>query len=142
MTAKIILADKIQTRQLIFEAKGGILSARESKALEEYLAFSAKLYIGAIHGKLCCAWGLIPPTLISDQAYLWLFSTEAVDEYKFLFVRNSQRAIEEMLEEWPIITGFCDLTNARSMRWLRWLGATFGDPIPPMIPFTIRKSHG
>lgn len=138
MTAQIIVADKAATKQLIFESKGGILTDEESRTLEDYLTFSAKLYMGSISGKLVCAWGLIPPSLLSDQAYLWLFSTDAVEEHKFMFVRNSQRAVEEMLKEWPIITGFCDRNNLRSQRWLRWLGAVFGQPLQTMIPFEIR----
>lgn len=139
-TALIEVADRAKTKQLIFEAKGGILTDEESQTLEQYLIFSAKLYVGAIDGKLCCAWGLIPPSLLSDQAYLWLFSTELVEEHKFRFVRESQRAVEEMLKEWPLITGYCEHANARSMRWLRWLGAVFGPALKHMTPFEIRKS--
>lgn len=137
---EIYPANIAKTRQLIYDAKGGVLSNREAQTLEEYLTFSTKLYLGAIHGRLCCAWGLIPPTLLSDSAYLWLFSTPAIDEHKFLFVRASQRVIEDMLQEWPVITGFCDRSNARSIRWLRWLGAEFHYPGPTHIAFEIRKA--
>jgi hypothetical protein len=143
MTALIETLNKSQTRQLIFEAKGGILTNEESNTLEQYLTFSQRLYIGAVDGKLVCAWGLIPPSLLSDQAYLWLFSTEAVEEYKFLFVRNSQKAVQEMLKEYSVITGFCEIGNDRSIRWLRWLGAKFGEPVnAKMVPFEIRKRNG
>lgn len=142
MTALIIQADKAATKQLIFEAKGGILTNEESETLEQYLTFSAKLYMGSISGKLVCAWGLIPPSLLSDQAYLWLFSTEAVEEHKFAFVRNSQLAVEDMLKAWPLITGYCARDNDRSQRWLRWLGASFGHPLKTMLPFEIRAKHG
>ncbi len=124
MTALIELADKAKTRQLIFEAKEGILSVEEMEVLEQYLTFSAKLYIGSVDGKMCCAWGVVPPSLMSDRAYLWLFSTDVVEQYKFLFVRNSQKA-------------------TRSIRWLKWLGAKFGEPTKGkeawFRPFEIRK---
>jgi len=142
MTALIEMVDKVRTRQLIFEAKGGILTDEESRTLEKYLNFSARLCIGVIGDKLCCAWGLIPPSILSERAYLWLFTTEAVDEHKFIFVRNSQRAVQEMLEEWPVITGYCEIGNDRSIRWLRWLGAVFFDPQGKFLPFEIRKKNG
>src|SRR5712664_493386 len=94
MNPLIEIVDKAKTRQLIFEAKGGILTEEESKVLEQYLTFSAKLCIGSVDGKLCCAWGLIPPSMLSERAYLWLFSTELVGEHKFMFVRNSQIAVK------------------------------------------------
>jgi len=140
MTICIFSADKAKTRQLIYSAKGGSLTDKEMDTLEQYLCFSAKLYLGSIHGKLCCAWGLIPPSLLADSAYLWLFSTPAVDEHKFLFVRSSQRIIEEMLQEWPVLTGYCEHSNLRSMRWLKWLGARFGDVGPTHVSFEIRKA--
>lgn len=139
MTALIERADKHRIRQLIFETKGGRLTDSEITLLDEYLTFSERLYVGSIHGELCCAWGLVPPSLLSDRAYLWLFSTDAVEEYKFLFVRHSQRAVDEMLENWPVITGYCEIANPRSVRWLRWLGATFKEPVKGFIPFEIRK---
>ncbi len=139
MNAQIEIADKARTRRLIFEAKGGMLTDEESRVLEQYLTFSAKLCIGLIDDKLCCAWGVVPPSLLSDRAYLWLFTTDLVEQYKFLFVRRSQIAIKEMLEEWPVITGFCEIGNDRSLRWLRWLGAVFSEPSGKFLPFEIRK---
>jgi hypothetical protein len=139
MTVTVQTADRVAIHQLIFEAKGGILTSAESETLEEYLTFSERLYIGTIHGKMCCVWGLIPPTLLSDSAYLWLFSTDDVEAYKFLFVRHSQRAIESMLEEWPTIVGYCEFGKPRSIRWLRWLGATFGEPEKGFVSFQIRR---
>ncbi len=146
MTALIELADRVKTRQLIFEAREGMLTHEEMEILEQYLTFSAKLYIGSVDGKMCCAWGVVPPTLMSEKAYLWLFSTEAVEEHKFLFVRNSQKAIADILEDWPVITGYCEVNSTRSARWLRWLGAKFGEPVQGRSawyrPFEIRKADG
>jgi len=143
MSALIELANRDKTRQLIFEAKEGILTVEEMEVLEQYLTFSAKLYIGSVSGKMCCAWGVVPPSLMSERAYLWLFSTEAVEEYKFLFVRNSQRAVAEMLEEYPILQGYCEVNSQRSIRWLKWLEAKFGEPCKGknawFRPFEIRK---
>lgn len=141
MTVSIQPTSRDTIHQLIFEAKGGILTLVEAETLEQYLTFSTSLFTGTIQGKLCCAWGLIPPTLLSDSAYLWLFATEAVEEYKFLFVRNSQRAVEDMLKDWPVIYGFCELSNLRSIRWLRWLGATFSEPTKSFIPFRITRKE-
>lgn len=140
MTALIEPSNMVKVRQLILESKGDILTAEMAKTLEEYLTFSQNLYVGSIHGKLCCAWGLIPPSLLSDRAHLWLYSNDAVEDYKFIFVRNSQRAVEAMLELYPTIFGFCEIDNARSIRWLRWLGAIFGPPLKTFIPFEIRKA--
>lgn len=140
MSAVVELGNVDQTRRLISEAREGKLSVEESATLDEYLIFSTKLCIGTIDGKFCCAWGLIPPSLLSDKAYLWLWSTDEVEAHKFIFIRRSQIVVKEMLEEYPIIVGYCEINNPRARRWLQWLGAKFGDPTDRFFPFEIRKS--
>lgn len=104
---------------------------------------AATLWEGKIDGKTVCVWGMVPPTLLSDQAYIWLFThDELVREHQFVFVRRSQRMIEQMLEEYPRIVGHCLVDSQRSIRWLKWLGATFGPPTGMLVPFEIRKKHG
>ena len=103
---------------------------------------SVKIYYGEVDGKVACVWGLIPPSLLSDSAYLWLLTTDIVAENKFLFVRHSQRYVEEMLKEYPLIIGDCMLDNPQAVRWLRWLGAHFHDPVDNRLPFSIRAANG
>ncbi len=99
---------------------------------------SSKVWIGMDDDEVVAVWGLIPPTILSDMAYLWMFHTPHLTSHIFLFVRHSQRAIQTALEEFPLIVGHCSLDNPRSLRWLRWLGATFGNPEGPLIPFQIK----
>lgn len=89
-------------------------------------------------GEIACIWGLIPPTLLSDSAYLWLLTTEIVAEHKFLLVRHSQRYIEEALKVFPTIVGDVLVGNEPAQRWLKWLGAEFEQPVHGRIPFAIR----
>lgn len=98
-------------------------------------------WAGVIHGRLKAVWGLIPPTLMSDCAYLWLHVVEAPGEHEFLFVRNSQRAIEEALRRFPTIVGHCIREDRGAQRWLRWLGATLERPQGNFVPFIIRARH-
>src|SRR5262245_11793845 len=101
---------------------------------------SSHCWTGYVDNQPACCWGLIPPTLMSDQAYLWLIvKEELVKDNQFIFVRQSQRWIERMLEQYPLIVGHCQLKAAASIRWMKWLGAKFGEPIEGnRVPFTIR----
>jgi hypothetical protein len=103
---------------------------------------SRQLWVGLIEGNVVCVWGLIPPTLLSSRAYLWLYTTDNLDGNEFLFVRHSQRAIEEMLKEYSVIYGHTEPGLPRTHRWLRWLGAQFGEQQNGLIPFEIRKKDG
>jgi hypothetical protein len=79
----------------------------------------------------------VPPTLLSDHAYLWLMVNDLVKEHQFCFVRHSQMELAKMLEKYPTIVGHCDRRHKDSMRWLRWLGAKFSDEPGPYASFMI-----
>lgn len=142
MNVMIQTPDRHQTRELILSAKGGILTDIESKTLDACLGFATHLWVGSINGKLTCAWGLVPPSLLSDEAYLWLYSTPAIEDHKFLFVRYSQRVVEEMLKIYPQIVGVTAIGARDSIRWLKWLGAKFDEPRGSHLPFVIVGKHG
>lgn len=111
--------------------------------LKRCVAHSVDIRYGYVDGECACIWGLIPPTLLSTSAYLWLLTTELVEKHKFLFVRHSQRWMEEILRTYPNIIGDFIPGEERSRKWLEWLGAEFGDFQGGRIPFVIRKKpHG
>ena len=139
MNAIISEVTPAQTRQLILAYRRDGLPKHEKKTLDYCLTFAQHIWIGQLDHVLVCAWGLIPPTLLSTTAYLWLFTTEAVKEHQFLFIRQSQRAMEEMLKLYPCIVGHVSIDNPQAFRWIKWLGASFGEPEGRLVPFVIRK---
>ena len=80
--------------------------------LNKCISLSATAWLGKIDGETACIWGLIPPSILSEQAYLWLFTTELVESHKFMFVRWSQRFLEVMHKDYPVIVGHCEIGNA------------------------------
>lgn len=123
-----------------FTVKTGVtLDPSESKTMDRCLKLSSTVFVGKIHGDVVCSWGLIPPTVLSEQAYLWMYTTPQLEEHKFLFVRHSQRVIEDMLGEYERIVGHVVMGNDLAFRWLRWLGAKFGAPENKLIPFRIDR---
>jgi hypothetical protein len=114
------------------------------RACYNYLNASVTAWTGMIDGGLACIWGLVPPTILSDTAYLWLYTTPVLDQHKFTFVRHSQLMIEKMLEDFPVIVGHVLAGQERSKRWLKWLGVTF-KPIEArghvrLVPFELRRT--
>lgn len=108
---------------------------------QRFIALTSCSWIGIMDGEIACMWGIIPPTLLSNQCYLWLNTTEALRGNEFLFVRKSQRVIEDILGEYPEITGHVIRGQDQSIRWLGWLGADFGEPEELFIPFVIRAKQ-
>lgn len=95
-------------------------------------------WMGSVDGEVICLWGLIPHSLLSDDATLWLHVTDKFKGNEFLFVRHSQEVVKGLLLEYPVIRGHVLSDNDRAIRWLRWLGAEFGPPKEDWrIPFAI-----
>ena len=107
--------------------------------LRAFILQSLELWVGKIDGKIACVFGLIPPTILSDTAYLWLLTTDAVDEHTFRFVRHSQRWMEEVLNRYSGVQGHVEQYNRKAIRWLKWLGAEIDPPVGGQHAFWIRK---
>jgi hypothetical protein len=120
----------------------GNLSKYDEKMMAECVTRSPYLWRSELDGKLLCVWGLIPPTLLSNQAYLWLYATKEAEKHTFILVRYSQLMVKIMLGHFDQLVGHCVAGQDRSIRWLRWLGAEFKEPNGKLIPFVIRKKDG
>jgi hypothetical protein len=119
---------------------GPRLAPREADILD-YCQSLGEVYTGFVDGRFVCCWGLIPPSFLSTQAYLWMWAPEPI-KHQFIFIRQSQLQIEKMLERYDSIIGHC-YCNARSaQRWLKWLGAEFGEASDGKVSFVIRRAHG
>lgn len=142
MSASIIRINPAEVYDLIFTDYLAMLPSIQQETMHRSLTNSSRVWVGMKDGKILALWGLIPPTLLSDVAYLWMFHTEHLQEHVFVFVRHSQRAMEQILAEYPTVVGHCARDNTRAQQWLRWLGAEFGDPINNIaLPFTIKASQ-
>lgn len=139
MTVSIDRSRRQKANDLIQHSPHISLGKNELEIMDYCLRMSESIWTGTVDGKLACMWGLIPPSLMSFQAYLWMMHTPLVEEHTFLFVRYSQLAMKEMLKEYEVIVGHVEAEQDRSIRWLRWLGAVFDQPVGKKIPFTIRK---
>ena len=137
MTASIVRLTGADAYDLISPEFFGNLSGIDHETMHRIMHNSSRVWMGKKDGQVLAAWGLVPPSLMSDIAYLWLFTTPHLRGHEFIFIRYSQRAIREMLEEFPVIVGHTRINNRKAIQWLRWLGAKYGEPQGDFLPFTI-----
>lgn len=126
----------IDARDLVRRSPVALVPAAEEKLLN-FACLSASMFIGRMDGVPACVWGFIQPSLLSQQAYMWLLTTDLVKEHPFVFIRRAQRHVEEMLKIYPLLVGDCSIKDTQARRWLRLLGAKFGDYSGDTIPFAI-----
>ena len=110
------------------------------KVLRDFTFFQTigRVYAGYVDEEFICCWGLIPPTFLSNQAYLWMWGPEPI-KHQFILVRQSQIQIQNMLKRYDKIVGHCLVGAKGSQRWLRWLGAEFAPAEGDVLPFEIRR---
>lgn len=113
------------------------LSKRQMQMFD-YCQSLGEVYVGFVDGEFICCWGLIPPSFLSSQAYLWMWAPEPM-KHQFLFIRHSQLQVQKMLDRFDTIVGECLATNRSAQRWLRWLGAEFEASANGIRRFEIRR---
>ena len=120
--------------------KSDALTKKEANILNHWQKISLSSFMVENDGALLCVWGVIPPSLLSTEVYLWLHVTSQIKTNQFLFVRHSQMVVEELLKEYEVIVGHVKVDAPHSRRWLKWLGAKFGPQQGSLIPFRIERN--
>jgi hypothetical protein len=94
---------------------------------KEIILSAAKLasdIIVGMYGEVPVAYiGLVPPTLLADEAFVWMITTEEGNRRPILLARYGKKTIATILLKFPKLYGFC--FNPKSAKWLKSLGAEF-----------------
>jgi hypothetical protein len=131
-------ASPLKVREVISKSEfAGVAGAENT--LRECLYRSTVRMAAYIDDEPACMWGLAPQSLLSNQAYIWLLTTDIAAGHKFLLVRYSQIFVQRALENYEMLTGHCEAGNLAAKRWLKWLGAEFGEGDGKRVPFVIRR---
>ena len=123
------------------------LSGREpAELLVESVAASWEATTYRADGALICIGGVAPLSLIGSTGIPWLMGTDLVPVHRKAFMRHSREAIPRWLARFPILRNVVDARHGPAIRWLRWLGFRFGDPVVmgvaglPFLPFQMEAA--
>jgi len=75
-------------------------------------------------------FGVVPETLLSDRANIWLLATEGICKVRKSFIKHCRGFIKSMLLQYSILENHIDARNKISIRWLKWCGATIEEAKP------------
>jgi hypothetical protein len=93
-------------------------------------------------GRPLAAWGLGLISALGGIGGPWMLSTPLIERDRRAFLRESRRQVAEMRQLCPILRGLVDARYRGAVRWLGWLGFSFGAPIEiggaPFLPFEMR----
>jgi hypothetical protein len=114
----------VEIYQISFEQYAQMTEGMEGR---EILLSAAKLaseiIIGKFGDEILAYIGLVPPTLVSDQAYMWMLTTSAGEAHPILLARYGAGVVDTALAKYRVLFGHC--FEPKSAYWLRYMGAEF-----------------
>lgn len=99
-------------------------------------------------GEPACMFGAAPFSILGGIGSAWMIGSTVLDQYGAQkdLLRLSEPVVEYMQQQFPsLLYNFVDQRNVSAIRWLRWLGFQFSDPISygvdglPFLPFYRRR---
>lgn len=75
-------------------------------------------------------FGIVPANLLGCSASIWLLTTDGILGIDKAFVRRSRYFIDYFLNFYPLLYNYADVRNTVSMKWLTYLGCTWGETVP------------
>lgn len=115
------------------------------EALAYSLRKSSHAWTAVIDGRPELIFGIGDISILAGVGAPWLLGTDAVEDHYIRFLRLSVDFRDQLFARYPVMRNFVDDRNKVSKRWLKWLGATFSDPIifrgATFRMFELRSAH-
>ena len=83
-----------------------------------------------INGTPMVILGLSVHNVLTGSGAPWLLGTHQALGHKRKFLSETHQVVDAMLNICPNLHNFVYAENKISIRWLKWMGFSIGDPIP------------
>lgn len=100
-----------------------------TQALWRSYRMSTSCWTGFVDNDPILMFGVAPLTVLGGVGSPWLIGTDAILKVKHQFLRMNAQFVEKMNETYPVLHNYVDVRNTHSVRWLKWLGFKFDDPV-------------
>ena len=91
---------------------------------------SEACFTGTLDGEPVLIFGAGRSSVFSDKAEVWALGTRGCDRAPKAMVKYGRRIVREFLEYFPELENYCDARYTKSLRWLKLMGFTIGEPEP------------
>lgn len=115
------------------------------EALVHSFRVSPACFTVVYKNEVVAMFGVTADKRMNGLASIWFLSTDDIVKMKKTWLKLSKSTIQSMLITFPILYNFVQVGNEASIKWLKWLGAEFGDPSPygkqgfPFLPFKFTR---
>tara|TARA_R110000824_G_scaffold15883_3_gene66594 strand:+ start:32969 stop:33439 length:471 start_codon:yes stop_codon:yes gene_type:complete len=98
--------------------------SRPLEALVNSVRYSESARTGRADGEIVCMFGVSRQNLMGTRGCIWLLGTDLLKRHGIRFLRENNKEIVDLSENFTIIENYCDARNTATLRWLGWLGFT------------------
>lgn len=81
-------------------------------------------------GEVVAVFGDAVHSVLGQIGVPWLISTVHVERHPKAFLQVCKPEVAEMLTRHRELVNFVDVRNTTAIRWLKWLGFEFSEPVP------------
>nr|DAL01398.1 MAG TPA: internal virion protein A [Caudoviricetes sp.] len=64
-----------------------------------------------------------------DNHNVWMLCTDLVETNKILFLRSTKKVLQDVMKKEGYLKNYVWLGNDLHIKWLKWMGAEFEEPI-------------
>lgn len=115
------------------------------RALMEAITGSINAKKIVVDGLVVAVFGNATYSILGSVGVPWLISTTHVERHARAFLKVCKPEVQGMLTRHHHLINYVDARNTSAIRWLKWLGFTFGPAVPygarrfPFHPFTLNR---
>lgn len=98
-----------------------------------------------VDGLIVAVFGDAVHSILGSIGVPWLISTVHVEKHARAFLKVCKPEVQGMLTRHQHLMNYVDARNTSAIRWLKWLGFTFGPAAPyghrrfPFYQFTLNR---
>lgn len=106
-----------------------------ASALQDAITGSLNAKKIVVDGLVVAVFGDAPYSILGSIGVPWLISTIHVEHHARAFLKVCKPEVQGMLTRHQHLMNYVDARNTVAIRWLKWLGFTFG----PAAPYGARR---
>lgn len=116
-----------------------------NEALHDAITGSLNAKKIVVDGLVVAVFGDAVYSILGSVGVPWLISTVHVERHARAFLKVCKPEVQGMLIRHHHLMNYVDARNTAAIRWLKWLGFTFGPAAPygarrfPFHPFTLNR---
>lgn len=80
-------------------------------------------------GRPIAMFGVGDVNILAGVGSPWMLGTDDLPRHATIFLRNCAYWVGQLLEGYTVLRNCVDDRNTLSIRWLKWLGFTIGEPV-------------